>query len=81
MTDPPETITYLSVVLRYKVSIDLTLDALNDLPFKIADIQNAYITAPVTEKIWTVLCQEFGEDAGRKSNMVWGPLWFEECRI
>ena len=29
-----------------------------------------YITAPVTEKIWTVLGQEFGEDADRKAILV-----------
>ena len=50
--------------------IDLKLDALNDLPVKVADIQNAYITAPVTEKIYTVPGQEFGEYAVRKDIVV-----------
>ena len=65
------TITYAGVVSREKARIDVTLAALNDLLVKLAEIQNAYITAPVTEKIWTVLGQEFGEDAGRKYIVVW----------
>ena len=31
---------------------------------------NAYIQAPVTEKIWTTLGSEFGEDAGKKAIIV-----------
>jgi len=38
---------------------------LNDLQVKVSDIENAYITAPCTEKIWTVLGPEFGSDAGK----------------
>ena len=67
MVEPPATITYAIVMSRETVRIDLTLAALNDLPVKFADIQNAYITAPVKDKIWTVLGQKFGEDAGRKA--------------
>ena len=55
MTEPPSTITYESVVLRETVMISLTLAALNDFPVKVANIHNTYITAPFTEKIWTVL--------------------------
>ena len=57
VTELPSTITYANIVLRDTVMIVLTLDALNDLPVKVADIQNAYITVPVTEKIYTVLGQ------------------------
>jgi hypothetical protein len=39
--------------------------ALNDLEVKIGNVLNAYITAPVTEKVWTVLGPEFGNDAGK----------------
>ena len=53
--------------MRETVIIAMALAALNDLLVKVADIQNAYITAPVTEKIWPFLCQEFGEDAARKA--------------
>ena len=48
MTEPPETIIYESVVSIKTARIALPLAALNDLPVKVADIQNAYITAPVT---------------------------------
>jgi len=39
--------------------------ALNDLEVKAADIQNAYLTAPVSEKIWTQLGPESGSDYGK----------------
>ena len=61
----------MSVVSRETVRMALKLAALNDLPLKVADILNSSITAPVTEKIWTFLGQEFGEDFGRKAIVVW----------
>jgi hypothetical protein len=36
---------------------------LNDLDIKMADIENAYLTAPITEKDWTLLDPEFGDAA------------------
>jgi hypothetical protein len=48
------------------VIIALTLAALNDLDVKMADIENAHLTAPITEKVWTVLGPEFGDDAGKR---------------
>jgi hypothetical protein len=47
-----------------------TLVALNDLDVKMADIENAYPTAPITEKIWTVLGSEFGYDSGKRALIV-----------
>jgi hypothetical protein len=47
MTKAPATLTYASVVSRESVRIALTLAALNDLEVKTADIENAYLTAPV----------------------------------
>jgi len=58
------TITYASVVSRETVRLALTIAALNDLEAKVGDVLNAYITAPVKEKVWTVLGPEFGPDAG-----------------
>ena len=55
---------------RETVRIALNLAAVNDLPVKVAEIQNYYIRAPVTEKIWTVLGREFGEDSVRKAIVV-----------
>jgi hypothetical protein len=35
-----------------------------------ADIENAYLTSPITEKFWTVLGPEFGYDAGKRALIV-----------
>ncbi len=64
-TEAPATITYASVVSRETVRIALLLAALMDLEVKIGDIENAYITAPCSEKIYTVLGPEFGPDEGK----------------
>jgi hypothetical protein len=65
-TDTPHAITYASLVSRESVRIAQTLAALNDLDVRMDDIDNAYLTAPLTEKVWTVLGPEFGDDAGRR---------------
>jgi hypothetical protein len=52
------------------VRIALTLSALNDLDVKMADIENAYLMAPITEKVWTRLGPEFGDDAGKHALIV-----------
>jgi hypothetical protein len=52
------------------VRIALTIAALNDLEVKTGDVLNAYITAPITEKVWTVLGPEFGPDCGKKAIVV-----------
>jgi hypothetical protein len=53
-TDTPHAMTYASVVSRYSVRIALTLASMNDVDVKMADIENAYLTAPITEKVWIV---------------------------
>jgi hypothetical protein len=69
-TDTPYAMTYASIVSRESVRIALNLAALNDLNVKMADIENAYLTDPITEKIWTVLGLEFGDDAGKQALIV-----------
>jgi hypothetical protein len=54
-TDTPHAMTYASVVPRESVRVALTLANLNDLDVKMADIENAYLTAPITEKFWNML--------------------------
>jgi hypothetical protein len=54
-TYTPHAITYASVMSRESVRVALTLAALNDLDVKMDDIENAYLIAPITEKVWTVL--------------------------
>ena len=70
MTETPKCMTYLSVVGRDTVRIALTIAALNDLQVKAGDVMNAYMTAPCSEKIWTVLGKEFGTDQGKKAIIV-----------
>jgi hypothetical protein len=74
MTKAPATITYASVVSCETLRIALLMAALNDLNFKVdvkvGDVLNAYITAPITEKVWTVLGPEFSIDAGKSAIMV-----------
>ncbi len=61
VTDAPATMTCTSVVSRETVRIALTIAALNSLDVKTGDVMNAYITAPITEKVWTTLSPEFSE--------------------
>jgi hypothetical protein len=68
--DTPHAMTCASVVSRESVKIALTLAALNDLDVKMADIENAYLTTPITEKVWTVLGPEFGDYAGKSALIV-----------
>jgi hypothetical protein len=70
MTKAPPTITYASVVSRETVRLALTIAALNDLDVKVGDVLNAYITAPITKKVWTILGSEFGPDAGKSAIIV-----------
>jgi hypothetical protein len=66
-TDTHHAMTYASVVSREVVRVALTLAALNELDVKMDDIENAHLTAPITEKVWTVLGPEFGDDAGKRA--------------
>ena len=71
MTDTPKCMTYSSVVSRDTVRLALTLASLNDLEVKAGDVMNAYVQAPVTEKVWTTLGDEWGPDiTGKKAIIV-----------
>jgi len=72
MTEAPAVMTYASVVSRDTVRIALTIAALNDLEVKTSDIQNAFLTAPCEERIWTTMDPDlFGaEYKGRKALIV-----------
>ena len=63
-TVTPAALTYSSVVSRDSVRILLTIAALQDLKVSACDIQNAYLTAPCREKIWTTAGDEFGHEKG-----------------
>ena len=70
MTTDPAAATYAGVVSRETFCIALILADLNDLEVKCKDVLNAYITAPVKEKIWTYLGPEHGYDEGKKAIIV-----------
>ena len=70
-TETPAALTYSSVVSRESVRIGLLLAALNNLDVMCADIQNAYLTAPCVEKIWTTCGPEFGaSDQGKRAIVI-----------
>jgi hypothetical protein len=52
------------------VHLALTFASLNDLEVKVGDVLNAYITAPVKEKVWNILGPEFGLDSGKSAIIV-----------
>ena len=70
MTETPKCMTYSSAVGQEIVHIALTISALNNPQVKAGGVMNAYVTAPCSEKIWTVLGKEFGTDQGKKSIIV-----------
>ena len=70
MTTTSASVTYASAVSRETVRMALMLAALNDLDVQCGDVMNAHITAPVREKIWTILGPEHGEDEGKKAIIV-----------
>ena len=70
MTEQPYVMIYASVVFRETVRLDMTIAAFNDLEVKCDDVLNAYITAPVEEKVWTKLRPDFGADSGKRMLIV-----------
>ena len=69
-TAPAKEEVYSSVVSRDSVRLFFTLAALNDLEVLSCDIQNAYLSAPTAEKLWTLAGPEFGSNQGRKAIIV-----------
>ncbi len=61
-TEPPNSLTYSSVVSRESVKIAFLIAALNDLDIMSCDIGNAYLNAKCREKIWFVAGAECGPD-------------------
>ena len=58
------------MVSRESVRIALTLAALNDLEVKTSDIQNAYLTAPCSEKVHTMLGQSLEKTKARQQSLL-----------
>ena len=74
MTEPLATITYANVVSRETVRIALMIATLDDLEVKSGNILNAYVQAPVTEKVWTTLGFEFSRDNRKTAVIVRGKV-------
>ena len=75
MTEAPVDNTYASVVSRESIRLGLMLAALNNLKVLTADIQNAYLTSPIKEKIYTILVPEFGPTRQGKKSLVTRALY------
>jgi hypothetical protein len=72
-TEAPKTLTRTSTVSRESIQIILTTVALNDLEVKAADIVNAHLTAPVSERTWMRLGTDFGPEVGKKAAVTHEP--------
>ena len=70
MTTSPSSLTYSSLVSMDSVRIALTIAALNGLSTLVCDIQNAYLTAPCREKIWTTAGPEFVSEKSKNMLVV-----------
>ena len=70
-TPEPDHSTYAGVVSRESIRIALTYAALNNLQVFGADIQNAYLQAPTSERHYIICGPEFGlENVGKKALIV-----------
>jgi hypothetical protein len=69
-TDTPTQLTYSSVVTRDSVRIVFLITALNDLEILSGDVGNAYLQAPVREKVHTTAGPEFGPNNVGKTVIV-----------
>ena len=63
-TTTPSSLTYYSVVSRYRVRIALKFSAVNYLKVLAYNIQNGYLTEKCRENIWTVVGTEFIPEQG-----------------
>jgi hypothetical protein len=70
VTEAPSAIMYSSVVSRESIRIGLLIAALNGLEVFAVDIQNAFLTIPCEEKIYTILDEEFGTHRKGKKAIV-----------
>ena len=77
-TADPLSSNYAGVVSRDSVRIAFTLAAMNGLDICAADVQNAYIQAPSSEKHYVVCGPEFGEHEGKKA-LIMRALYGGKC--
>ena len=58
MAKNPKCQTYYSFVSRETLRLACNIAVFNYLQVKAGDVMNAYVTAPVTKKVWTILGNE-----------------------
>ena len=71
--------TYAGVVSRETVRIAFVYAALNELDVIAGDIQNAYLTAPSSEKYWTICGPEFGPELQGSKALIVRALYGTKC--
>ena len=71
--------TYAGVVSRETVRIAFVYAALNELDVTAGDIQNAYLTAPTSEKYWTICEPEFGKELQGSKALIVRALYGTKC--
>ena len=64
-TDTPSHITYSSILSSDSLRIILLTAAINELYILCGDIENAYLTAPCKENVYTIAGSEFGPLKGK----------------
>ena len=69
MSKAPAAIMYASVVFRVTLRKTLMTVIFDDFDVELGDILNAYVQAPVTERVWTTLGHEFGKDAKKTAGI------------
>ena len=65
LTDPPTSMTYSTVVSRESVRIAFLIAALNNFNILAGDIQNAYLNASTSEKLYFIAGKEWKADEGK----------------
>ena len=63
LTDPPKESIYSSVVSKESVHLAFLAAALNDIKILAGDIQNAYLNAPIHERVYIICGSEFVSEA------------------
>ena len=67
-TTDPESSIYAGVVSRESIRIIITHSSLNGVLVMVADVHNAYLPAPISEKHYIICGPEFGiENIGKKA--------------
>ena len=78
-TPNPDTSSYAGVVSRESIRIMLTHAALHGLDVYAADIQNAYLQAPTSEKHYIICGDEFGAEHVGKRAIITRALYGGKC--